>query len=421
MLEYAVQRIFIYLGAIVPEHPFEVVYVCGERYRNTVRAPLFTLRFVSRRAYWRLLLFQGYGLAEAYLKGHLDIDGDIRELVHMQGKLDRSPKTPTLFKSPFLKRFDLNRVRNIWHEVRFSNRSLARAKVNAKFHYNLGTEMFRQYLDPSMTYTCAYWKSGTKTLEEAQQNKIEHTLRKLRLKPGDTLVDVGAGWGELLMQAAERYDVKGTNVSPTPDQNEAMRRELKKRGLEGKVVIKGIDFREDTEIYDKYVSLGVYEHAGYNQLEDWIAVMARSLKEGGIGVLHFIGNVERDFEKTGIFIRKYIFPGGYLPGLAETLTLMDKYDLEILDVENLRRHYALTLDAWAANFDAHWKTIHALDSKKYDEAFRRRWRFFLYSCAAVFEHESLRVGLYQVTFSKGKTKDYPLSRDFLYEKESATV
>src|SRR5579864_5007521 len=122
------------------------------------------------------------------------------------------------------------------------------------------------------------------------RNFLSFTLKKLRLKPGETLVDVGAGWGALLFRAHELYGVIGTNVSPTPDQNDSMRKEIERRGLEGKMNIKEIDFREDTEVYDKYVSLGVYEHAGYNQLEAWIEAMSRSLKDGGIGVLHFIGN-----------------------------------------------------------------------------------------------------------------------------------
>jgi cyclopropane-fatty-acyl-phospholipid synthase len=231
-----------------------------------------------------------------------------------------------------------------------------------------------------------------------------------------TMVDVGGGWGSVLFEAYKTYGVLGTNISPTPDQNAEMQREIEKRGCEGNVKIKEIDFREDTDTYDRYISLGVYEHAGYNQLEAWIKAMADSLKPGGIGLLHFIGTIQRSLEETGVFIRKWVFPGGYLPGLAETIELMDKHGLEILDIENLRRHYNKTLLAWAYNFDRNWEKISALDPQTYDEKFRRQWRFYLYSCAAVFVTKHTKIGLFQIVFSKGRTKDYPMTREFLYEK-----
>ncbi len=349
------------------------------------------------------------GIAESYVKGYLDIKGDIRELIKLDSYSSRGGDS---FAS--IKLLDLNKLRNFIHEAMFSNKNISQAKKNAIFHYGRGTEMFRQYLDKSMTYTCAYWKDGTNDLDSAQKDKIDHTLRKLRLKPGMTMVDVGGGWGSVLFRAYEKYGVLGTNVSPTSDQNKAMRTEIKKRGLVGKIAIKECDFREDTGVYDRYVSLGVYEHAGYNQLEEWIRAMSNSLKPGGLGVLHFIGNVRRDLEATGFFIRQYIFPGGYLPGIAETLEIMDKYDLEILDVENLRRHYAKTLYSWGTNFDTKWDKIHKIDPNKYDLAFRRLWRFYLYACSATFEKSNTSIALFQITFSKGKTKTYPMTRDFLY-------
>jgi len=143
--------------------------------------------------------------------------------------------------------------------------------------------------------------------------------------------------------------------------------------------------------------------------------MAGSLKEGGTGVLHFIGNINRDLEGTGYFIRRYIFPGGYLPGLGETVEIMDRHGLEILDIENLRRHYAPTLRAWAENFDKNWEKIRALEPEKYDEYFRRMWRFYLYGCSGIFLAQGNSAGLFQIVFSKGKTTAYPMTRDFLYK------
>ncbi len=406
MLSRIVKYVWSYAGTQT-KIPFEVTFIDKTTYRNTEKEPAFRITHRTRRGYWRCIIFGGVGLAESYILGDVDIDGDLEALVLMRDDFSGGGLA-----------FTLNRIRNIWHEWRFSNKSIEQAKENAKFHYNRGTEMFRLYLDKTMTYTCAYWKEGTTDVDTAEWDKVEHSLAKLRLEPGMTMVDVGSGWGSVLFRAYEKYGVIGTNVSPTPDQNRAMQEDIERRGLTGKVHIKEIDFREDTEVYDRYVSLGVYEHAGYNQLEDWIRVMAQSLKPGGIGLLHFIGNIRRDLEGTGIFIRKYVFPGGYLPGLAETIEIMDKYDLEILDIENLRRHYNKTLHAWAQNFDRNWEQIKALDSHLYDEKFRRQWRFYLYSCAAVFVQERSSIGLFQITFSKGRTKSYPMTREFLYSTDA---
>jgi cyclopropane-fatty-acyl-phospholipid synthase len=394
------------------ETSIKVVHTDGELFCNKPGTePEVTIHYRKYFGYVRSALFTNLGFAEAYILGDIDIEGDLMALVlaaddaakETGGKLSHNP---------------LAHLLNVIHEWHFSNRSIKQAKKNALYHYNRGTEMFRLYLDPTMTYTCAYWKEGTKNLADAQTQKIDHSLRKLRLKAGETLVDVGGGWGSVLFRAFEKYGVIGTNVSPTPDQNKAMQAEIKRRGYVGKVKIKEIDFREDTEVYDKYISLGVYEHAGRDQLDAWIKTMSASLKPGGIGLLHFIGNPRPGIEQTGIFIRKHVFPGGYLPGLGETIEIMDKYGLEILDVENLRRHYYFTLKAWAENFDAHFENIQALDPKRYDEKFRRLWRFYLYTCAAVFKRKhTTHVGLYQIVFSKGRDHAYPMTRDFLYQTD----
>src|SRR3989338_251019 len=382
---------------------FKIRFADGSEYQNRPgQAAAFTIIYRRSRAEFATLLFNAVGLAEHYFRGNIDIEGDMTQMAVFNTDAKGGGNL-------------LNNLCNWCHELLHTNRSLRHAKENAKYHYNRGTEMFRQSLDPTMTYTCAYWKDGTTTLAQAQYDKLEHVCKKLRLKQGETLVDIGSGWGSLLFHAHERYGVLGTNVSPTPDQNAAMQKEIQRRGLQGKIKIQEADFRETKGVYDKYASLGVYEHAGYNQLEDWIRSMAASLKDGGVGVLHFIGNINRDFQATRYFIRRYIFPGGYLPGLGETIELMDKYGLEIVDIENLRRHYAPTLRAWAENFDKNWGKIHALDPKKYDEYFRRMWRLYLYGCSGVFLADGNSLGLFQIVFSKGKTSDYPMTRDFLYD------
>lgn len=385
--------------------PFRVVFADGSSYQNIKGKTEFEIIYKTRRAEWKTLLFTEVGLVSCYINQSIDIKGDIMKLVQSADDSGHNK-----FPNP------LNALGNLLHEVFHAGRTVNKAKKNARHHYNRGTEMFSRYVDPTMTYTCAYWKEGTKTLEQAQWNKLDHVCKKLRLKKNDTLIDIGSGWGSLLFHAYEHYGALGTNYSPTPDQNKEMRRRIKKKGCEGKIKIVEKDYREVTGKFDKYASLGVYEHAGKGQLKDWIKSMAECLKDDSVGVLHFIGNIQSGLHGTGWMIRKYIFPGGYLPGLAETIELMDKHGLEILDIENLRRHYTLTLHEWAKNFDRNWEEIHALNPKKFDERFRRLWRFYLYSCAQTFSRKNNHIGLFQIVFSKGKVvNNYPMTREFLYK------
>jgi cyclopropane-fatty-acyl-phospholipid synthase len=175
------------------------------------------------------------------------------------------------------------------------------------------------------------------------------------------------------------------------------------------------DFREAQREFDKVVSIGCLEHAGRGQLAEVIRAHARHLKKGGLGLIHFIGHVGRF--PTDFFIRKYVFPGGWVPSLADVVVEMEKAGLELLDVENLRRHYALTLDVWAERFDRNWERIHALAPRRFDERFRRIWRIYLYGCAEMFRSPTGRTHLFQIVFSKGNVSStgYPMGRDFLYE------
>ena len=188
-------------------------------------------------------------------------------------------------------------------------------------------------------------------------------------------------------------------------------------GLGDRVRILERDHRElgaDGRQYDRYVSVGVYEHAQEKHLDDWIRSISRGLREGGIGVLHFIGHQQK--RETNYFIRRHVFPGCYVPGFDETVAVMSKYGLEVLQVENLRRHYALTLDCWAENFTKNWTKIRALDPTCFDERFRRRWEAYFRLCAEGFRASSNLQRLYQITFSKGNTSTYPMRNDFIYQQ-----
>jgi len=392
------------IGAASPD-VFQVTFSNGSTYRNRPGPARFSVRFRTRAAELKSLALGHVGLLDAFFDGDIDVDGDLRAALRAG------------MGSGFSDGNALVEQANRWHEFRRSNATRERAKINAREHYGLGTEFYKLWLDdPLMMYTCAYWRDGTKSLEEAQVNKIEHVCRKLLLRPGEAVVDIGCGFGGFMFHAANRHGVAVTGVNTTTEQVQEVERQIRARRLENRVNVVEADFRDAFGPFDKVVSIGVLEHAGRDQLEDVVRAHAQFLKPGGLGMLHFIGHVGR--RETEFFIRNYVFPGGWIPSLADTITLMEDAGLEILDIENLRRHYALTLDAWAERFDRNWEWIQALDPNKFDERFRRIWRTYLLGCAEMFRSETERTHLFQIVFSKGNVASdrYPMTRDFLYEE-----
>jgi cyclopropane-fatty-acyl-phospholipid synthase len=384
--------------------PFAVRFTDGTEYRSGDAAPAFTLIFRERRAYWRIAAYGHVGLLEAYFAGEVDVHGSLAKAL-AAGIEARADWGTTPFTW----------MRNRWHELTHSNSARSQARENANFHYALTPEFYKLWLDdPLMLYTCAYWKDGTRTLEEAQRNKCDHVARKLLLKPGEEVVDVGSGFGGFMLHAHENYGVKVTAINTTDSQAEHARREIERRRLGASLQMHG-DFRDAGREFDKLASIGCLEHAGRDQLGEVIRAHAGYLKKGGLGLLHFIGHVGH--YDTDFFIRKYVFPGGWIPSLADVVVEMEKAGLEVLDVENLRRHYALTLDAWAERFDRNWDRIRALDPQRFDERFRRIWRVYLYGCAEMFRSPAGVTHLFQIVFSKGNVtrSSYPMGRDFLYE------
>ena len=387
------------------EIPFAVRFAGGGEYRNLPGTPAFTLVIRSARVYARIAAFGHIGLLESWFDGEVEVEGSLAKAMEVGMQSGITDSRP------------LVGLRNRWHELRFSNRGWAQAKRNAEAHYALGTEFYRLWLDdPLMMYTCAYWKEGTRTLEEAQRNKIEHVAAKLRLAPGEEVVDIGSGFGGFMFHAHARHGVRVTGINCTTSQVEMVRAEIARRRLGGALSVIDTDFRDARQQYDKVVSIGTLEHAGRDQLEEVVRAHAAFLKPGGLGMLHFIGHVGHF--QTEFFIRKHVFPGGWIPSLAHTIAAMERAGLEVLDIENLRRHYALTLDAWTERFERNWEAIHALDPRRFDERFRRIWRAYLVGCAEMFRSPAGYTHLFQIVFSKGNAtrRSYPMSRGFLYEQ-----
>ena len=390
------------IGALSPE-AFEVTFADGETYQSRPQKPTFSLRFHNRAVEWGIAAFGHIGMCDAYFDGDLDIEGDLR----------------AAFRAGMSSGYGMPNVlvegRNHWHELRYSNASHAQAKANARAHYGLGTEFYRLWLDdPLMMYTCAYWRDGTTSLEQAQVNKIEHVCRKIGLREGETVIDIGCGFGGFMFHAAPRYGVKITGTNTTTEQVAAVGERIQRENLGDRVNVIEADFREPQGEFDKVVSIGVLEHAGRDQLDEVVKAHADALKPGGLGMLHFIGHVGR--RDTEYFIREHVFPGGWIPSLADVIVAMEASGLEVVDIENLRRHYALTLDVWAERFDNNWSRIQALDPARFNERFRRIWRTYLIGCAEMFRSPHEQTHLFQITFSKGNvtSRSYPMTRDFLY-------
>jgi len=382
---------------------FEVTFSDGQIYRNRDEAPAFSIRFRNRAAEWGIVAFGHIGMCDAYFDGGLDIDGDLGAA--FRAGMASGYDTPNM----------LVEQRNRWHELWHANGSYERAKENARAHYGLGDAFYRLWLDdPLMMYTCAYWRNGEDTLESAQVNKIEHVCRKLQLREGERLIDIGCGFGGFMFHVAPRYGVHITGTNTTTEQVATVRDGIRQKAMEAQLRVVEADFREPQGQFDKVVSIGVLEHAGRDQLDEVVKAHADCLKPGGLGMLHFIGHVSpRD---TELFIREHVFPGGWIPALADVIVAMEEHGLEVLDIENLRRHYAKTLDAWSERFDERWPQIQALDPQRFNERFRRIWRVYLIGCAEMFRSPHQKTHLFQIVFSKGNVSadGYPMTRDFLY-------
>jgi len=271
--------------------------------------------------------------------------------------------------------------------VLFNLQTIGRARKEVPEHYDKGNDLFERMLDPEMTYTCAYWK-GAKTLEEAQRNKLDMVCRKIGLRKGMHVLDIGCGWGSFAEYAARKYGAKVTGITLSEEQIPTAKKMNK--GLPVKILLQ--DYRELTGKYDAIVSLGMFEHVGPKNYRTFFNVVRDHMEDDGIFLLHTIGN-----KKTSIssdrWITKYIFPGGHIPSLPQ-ITKAAEGRFVIEDVHNFGTDYDKTLMAWHSNFVKRWPDI----KEKYGERFFKMWEFYLLSCAAGFR--SRNVQLWQIVMSK---------------------
>ena len=293
--------------------------------------------------------------------------------------------------------------------IKLVSNNLKKSKENIEFHYDLGNDFYKLWLDDTMTYSCGYFKHSDDTLYQAQKNKVDHILKKLNLKEGETLLDIGCGWGELIITAAKKYKVKATGVTLSSEQLKKVKERIENEGLNDFVEVQLMDYREiKDKKFDKIVSVGMMEHVGKDHLKEYFTTVKELLNEKGISLLHCITNISDD--GTNSWINKYIFPGGYVPSIQELVAYMSEECFNILDIENLRIHYDKTLECWAENFENAMPQI----EKMKDETFIRMWRLYLNSCAASFKCGN--INLHQFLFTKGVNNSLPLTREYMYRE-----
>ena len=358
--------------------------------------PEMILRFKSKKGAKKILCNGFLGFGEAYMADDLEVEGDLQDLLRLG----------------ILLRYDRRNL-SFWQKIRFlahflaTRNTLGRAPQNIEHHYDLGDEFYQLFLDRTLTYSCGYFTSDRDSLEQAQLNKYEHICRKLKLQPGENLLDIGCGWGGMLIYAAQNYHVKGLGVTLSRNQYERAKRKIEELRLPDRIRVALADYREIEGEFDKFVSIGMFEHVGKAFIPVFMKELSRLLKKGGIGLLHTIGKVT---ESPGDpWILKYIFPGGYIPNLSEIVREMGLAGFSLLDLENLRLHYAHTLDRWADNYERNLARV----KQMFDESFVRMWRLFLNASSVGFKYGSSR--LYQILFSNGLNNELPLTRKHLYQ------
>ncbi len=363
--------------------------------------PQFTIKFQEPNAFEALLADPALGFGEGYMKGSVQVKGDLDALLKLFYLYDLSSKLSVKQKAKIG-----------WIHIKQKlGQSLKQTKKNVQYHYDKGNDFYKLWLDGGLNYSCAFFKSEEEDLETAQLNKIHHILNKLRLKSGQRILDIGCGWGSLVIEAAKKYGVSAVGLTLSKEQYELANERIKKEELQGKVEVRLEDYRETSEKekgkYDRVVSVGMFEHVGRENIPIFFEETRKLLKDKGIMVLHTIGRMRP--EEVDTWIKKYIFPGGYIPALAEVVETADSYGFDFVDLEDFRMHYAKTLSHWIERFENHIDRI----KEMMGEEFVRMWRLYLYGSRASFSYGTLH--LFQFLYSLGRRYDWPLYRKWFYE------
>ncbi|MCD5405124.1 MAG: class I SAM-dependent methyltransferase [Desulfotomaculum sp.] len=337
---------------------------------------------------------------EVYMDEVIDFEGELDELIRIMNLNEENFKT---------KRGVGSKILSASAKVLSAADVKSRRKENIQHHYDLGDDFFALWLDESMTYSCAYFKSADDSLFDAQMQKVDHTIKKLELKPGNYLLDIGCGWGWLVIRAAQLFDIRALGITLSENQYRMANKRKAELGLSDRVEVKLLDYMDlnkDEYQFDRIVSVGMFEHVGKENIPKYMEKVHELLKPGGVSLLHTIAKQKEG--PTNKWIQKHIFPGGYIPTLREIINSLPEYDFHLVHAESLRRHYALTLERWYENFQKHVDKI----EEKFGRRFVRMWGLYLRGCAASFRVSGLNI--YQLLFTKGINNELSLTLDHIY-------
>lgn len=362
------------------------------------------LNILTEPALTALCLQPELALGEGYMDGTIAVGGN-EELENLMTLLVRNRRAGAL--PIYVRVFD--RLR--FHRRRWIQRNSAKsAKANVAHHYDISDDLYRLMLDADMQYSCAYFEAPDMALEDAQIAKKTHIAKKLMIEPGMSILDIGCGWGGMAITLAQEYGAQVTGITLSENQLGTAQMRAKQAGLEGQVSFRLADYRDLSEQFDRIVSVGMLEHVGAPQYDQYFAQVADLLDPDGIALIHTIGRISSPMPHSP-WINKYIFPGGYVPSLSELMPPLEASGLWQSDIEVWRLHYAMTLRAWRDRFDANIGTV--LDW--YDARFVRMWRYYLTACITSFEQQEQCV--YQLQLAH-KRDAVPLTRNYLYASDA---
>lgn len=368
--------------------------------------PHSTVRLTDPSLHWKLLIHPSLHIGEAYTNGTLIVEeGTLKDffeiLLVSQMRMEGNASSEFVrhAKSLIYRRDVINRI--------------GRARKNVQHHYDLSAKLYDQFLDSDRQYSCAYFRDGTEDIERAQLAKKQHIAAKLLLEPGMHVLDIGCGWGGLALYLARNFDVKVTGITLSDEQLALARLRADKAGLADRAEFKLLDYRQEEGAFDRIVSVGMFEHVGLPHYQEYFRHVQRLLKQDGVALIHTIG---RQTMPTPIneWVRRYIFPGAYLPSLSQLAPVYEHFDLWLTDFENLRLHYAKTLNAWNERFQENRREVADI----YDEKFCRMWEFYLQSCEQGFRYSGITV--FQMQLAKS-IDAVPLTRDYIYETERELI